>query len=68
MRTYQLPPPDITVVSEILSEIEVFHELKYESERVLLCRVYPNEWYHALSRETSVRQCFMAKPLSVGSR
>jgi len=43
MKTYQLEPPDLAVVSEIFSEVQVFHELKYESEWVFLSGIDPDE-------------------------
>ena len=54
------------VVSEILSEIEVVHELKDESEWMVWSGINPDEWYHVLAREMSIDQRFIVRPLSVG--
>ena len=65
-KTHRFEPSDIAVVSEILSEVEVLHELKDESKWMLPSGIYSDERYHAFSRELSTRQSLMAKPLSVG--
>ena len=67
-KTYQLPPPDIAVVSEVLSEVGVFHELEDEGKWMLPSGINPDERHHALVGETSAHQRFMAKPLMVGYR
>ena len=54
------------VVLEVVSKVKVFHKPKNESEWVLLGGINPDERDHAVTRETSVYQCFMAEPLSVG--
>jgi len=46
MKTYQFDPPDVTIVSEIFSEVEVFHELKNESKWMLPSGINPDEWHH----------------------
>jgi len=68
MKTYQFDPSDVAVVSEILPEVEVFHELENEGKWVLLGGIDPDELHHAFVGETSACRCFMAKPLSVGFR
>ena len=66
MKAYQLELPDVAVISEILSEVEVFHELKNERKWVLPSGINPDERHYMMVREASAYQHFMAKPLSVG--
>ena len=52
-------------VLQVLSKIEVFHVLVDESERVLLGRVHPQEWYCIcilVAKEVTYVD-FVAKPL-----
>ena len=68
MKTNQVELADIVVVSEVLSQVEVVHELKDQSERVLSSGINPDEWYHMSVGEASAYQHFVVKPLSIGSR
>ena len=65
MELYQRTPPDTLIVLQILSEVEVFHEVKNESQWVLGGGVHSDKWNEVPVLEATTRQCFFAEPLSM---
>jgi len=65
--TYQLHSPDVWVVPQTLSEVQLTHKVKNESERVFVSGIDPNEWYKdiVVVVETTARRCFLIQPLRV---
>ena len=65
--TYQLHPPDIRVVSQMLSEVQLIHKLENKGEWVFTSRIDPNEWYKnvVVVVETAACQRFLEQPLRV---
>ena len=66
-KTYQLHSPDVPVVPQTLSEVQLVHKIKDESERVFASGIDPNEWYKNIATviETTARRCFFVQPLRV---
>jgi len=67
VESYQLQPGSVLVVPQIASEIRIIHKFENESKGVFPSGINCNERYEILVIvvETTVRQCFPVKPLSV---
>jgi len=63
VRAHKFTPPGILVVPQILSEIEVIHELEDESQWVLGGGVHSDKWNDIPVLETTTRQCLIAESL-----
>ena len=62
---YQLQPPRVRFVLDVLSEVEAIHVLVDEPERMYFSRVHPHERYYvhtSLVKEVGYMN-FMVKPL-----
>jgi hypothetical protein len=62
-KTYQLDPPDTAVVPDILSEVEVAHQLENKSKWMRQSGVNAYERHDILAGETHTRQYFIVEPL-----
>ena len=62
---HKLTPPDILVVSQILSEIKVVHEFKNESKWVLCGGIHSDKWCDIPVLKTTTRQRLVTEPLQM---
>ena len=62
---YQLQPLHSGLVLQVLPEVEAFHELVDETERVCFRRVHPHEWCYAYISvvKNAAHANFIVKPL-----
>jgi hypothetical protein len=60
---YQFKPPDVPVVPQIISEVEMIHQFKNESQRMLGGRIHPDERDDVLAPETTTRRRLFVEPL-----
>lgn len=63
---HKLTPPDILVVSQILSEVQIIHESEDEGQRVLGGGVYSDKRHDVPILETTASQCLFIEPLWIG--
>jgi len=62
---YQLQPPHVGFIAQVLLETEAIHILVNETERVCISRVNPDERYYVHISALKVAACanFIEKPL-----
>jgi len=65
---YQLHPPRVWFVPQVLPQVETVHVLVDKTEGVVLSRVYPHKWYyaHVLLVEEGPHVNLVVKPLGSG--
>ena len=67
MEAYQIQPPDILVILQVCSEVQLIHEFENEGKRVLPGGINPGERHENIVTvsEATARQRFLEKPLRV---
>ena len=65
---YNLTPPDILVVPQIFSKVQIIHEFEDEGQRVLGGGVYPDKRHDVSVLETTACQCFSVEPLGIDTQ
>lgn len=62
--TYQPHPSDVSIVPQILVEVEMVHEFKNKGEWVITSGIQSDKRYHIfVAGKTSARRCFFVQPL-----
>jgi len=68
MEAYQIQPPDILVILQVCSEVQLIREFENEGERVLLGGINTGEWHEnivTVGETTACQRHFLKQPLRV---
>jgi len=65
IQAYKFTPPDIFIILQILSEVEMLHVLESESQWILGGGVHSDERHNVLVHETTACQRFSVESLSM---
>jgi len=65
VRAHNPTPPDILVVPQVLSEVQIIHEFEDEGQRMLGGGVHSDKLRNVPVLETTACQCFLVEPLRI---
>ena len=66
--THKFTPPNILVVPQVLSEVQIIHEFEDEGQGMLGCGVHSDKWHDVPVLEATACQRFLVEPLRVNPR